>query len=97
MRREDCCLFFWVHSQSGVGLLISLGGSGLGLQGRGRGFSAAMGYMTTFTAKEAKFVVHLSLSLLLGQLAVLSEFGGEVGFVAVGRAGGTSGWSSRVV
>ena len=53
--------------------------------------------MTAFTAKKAKFVVHSSLSLLLGQLAILSEFGGEVRFVAVGRAGGTGRWSSGVV
>ena len=50
--------------------------------------------MTTFAAEEAKVVVHSSLSLLLGQLAVLSEFGREVGLVAIGRAGG---WSSGVV
>ena len=50
--------------------------------------------MTAFAAEEAKVVVHSSLPLLLGQLAVLSEFGREVGFVAVGRAGG---WSSGVV
>ena len=50
--------------------------------------------MTAFATEEAKVVVHLSLSLLLGQLAVLSEFGREVGLVAVGRAGG---WSSGVV
>ena len=49
-----------------------------------------MGYMTTFAAEEAKVVVHSSFSLLLGQLAVLSEFRGEVGLVAVGRAGGGS-------
>ena len=53
-----------------------------------------MGYMTAFAAEEAKVVVHSSLSLLLGQLAILSEFGGEVVLVAVQRAGG---WSSRVV
>ena len=57
---------FWVHSRSGVRLLVGLGGSGLGLQGRGHGFPAVMGYMTAFAAKEAKFVVHSSLSLLLG-------------------------------
>ena len=91
MQREDCCLFFWVHSQSGIGLLVGLGGSGLGLRGRGCGFSAVMAYMTAFTAKKANFVVQLLLSLLLGQLAVLSEFEGEVGFVAVGRVGGTGG------
>ena len=50
--------------------------------------------MTAFAAEEAKVVVHSSLSLLLGQLAVLSEFRREVGLVAVGRAGR---WSSRVV
>ena len=50
--------------------------------------------MTAFAAEEAKVVVHSSLSLLLGQLAVLSEFGREVGLVAVGRAGR---WSSGVV
>ena len=50
--------------------------------------------MTAFAAEEAKVVVHSSLSLLLGQLAVLSEFGREVGHVTIGRAGG---WSSRVV
>ena len=87
--------FFWVSSWSGVRLLVGFGGSGLGLQGRGCGFSAVMGYMTAFTAKKAKFVVHSSLALLLGELAVLSEFGGEVGLV--GRAGRTDGWSSGVV
>ena len=50
--------------------------------------------MTAFAAEEAKVVVHSSLSLLLGQLAILSEFGREVGLVAVGRAGR---WSSGVV
>ena len=53
-----------------------------------------MGYVTAFAPEEAKVAVHSSLSLLLGQLAVLSEFRGEVGLVAVGRA---HGWSSRVV
>ena len=53
-----------------------------------------MGYMTTFAAEEAKVAVHLSLLLLLGQLAILSEFREEVGLVAVGRAGG---WLSGVV
>ena len=43
--------------------------------------------MTAFAAEEAKVVVHSSLLLLLGQLAVLFEFRGEVGLVAVGRAG----------
>ena len=46
-----------------------------------------MGYVTTVAAEEAKVAVHLSLSLLLGQLAVFSEFRREVGLVAVGRAG----------
>ena len=50
--------------------------------------------MTAFAAEEAKVAVHSSLSLLLGQLAVFSKFGREVGLIAVGRAGG---WSSRVV
>ena len=50
--------------------------------------------MTAFAAEEAKVAVHSSLLLLLGQLAVLSEFRGEVGLVAVGRAGKGS---SRVV
>ena len=95
MLREDCCLFFWVRSRSGVGLLVGLGGSGLGLRGGGCGFPAVMGYMTTFAAKEAKVVVHSSLSLLLGEFAVLSEFGGEVGLV--GRAGRIGRWSSGVV
>ena len=53
-----------------------------------------MGYVTTFAAEEAKVAVHSSLLLLLGQLAILSKFRGEVGLVAVGRAGR---WSSRVV
>ena len=53
-----------------------------------------MGYMTAFATEEAKVVVHSLLSLLLGQLAVLSKFRGEVGLVAVGSTGG---WSSRVV
>ena len=44
--------------------------------------------MTTFAAEEAKVAVHSSLLLLLGQLAILSEFRGEVRLVAVGRAGG---------
>ena len=47
-----------------------------------------MGYVTTFAAEEANVIVHLSLSLLLGQLAILSKFRGEVGLVAVRRAGG---------
>ena len=47
-----------------------------------------------FAAEEAKVAVHLSLSLLLGQLAILSEFRREVELVAVGRAGG---WSFGVV
>ena len=42
-----------------------------------------MCYMTAFAAEGAKVAVHLSLSLLLGQLAILSKFGGEVGFVFV--------------
>ena len=67
---------------------------GLGLRGGGHCFGAVTGYVTAFATEEAKVVVHLSLSLLLGQLAVLSEFGREVGFVAVGRAGR---WSSGVV
>ena len=46
-----------------------------------------MGYVTTFATEEAKVAVHSSFSLLLGQLAVLSEFRGEVRLVAVGRAG----------
>ena len=50
--------------------------------------------MTTFATEEAKVVVHLSLSHLLGQLAVLSEFREEVRLVIVGRAGRGS---SRVV
>ena len=50
--------------------------------------------MTTFAAEEAKVAVHSSLSLLLSQLAILSEFRGEVGLVAVGRAGR---WLSGVV
>ena len=50
--------------------------------------------MTAFAAEEAKVAAHLLLSLLLGQLAVLSEFRGEVGLVVVGRAGR---WSSGVV
>ena len=50
--------------------------------------------MTIFATEEAKVAIHWSLSLLLGQLAILSEFGREVRLVAVGRAGG---WSSRVV
>ena len=87
-------LFRSVHSWSGVGLLIGLGGSGLGLQGGGRCFGAVTGYMTAFAAEEAKVAVHLSLSLLLGQLAVFSEFGREVELIAVGRAGR---WSSGVV
>ena len=53
-----------------------------------------MGYMTTFATEEAKVAVHSSLSLLLGQLAILSKFRREVGLVAVERAGR---WSSRVV
>ena len=44
--------------------------------------------MTAFAAEKAKVVVHLLLSLLLSQLAILSEFGREVRLVAVGRAGG---------
>ena len=50
--------------------------------------------MTSFATEEAKIAIHLSLSLLLGQLAVFSEFRREVGLVAVGRAGG---WSTGVV
>ena len=50
--------------------------------------------MTAFAAEEAKVVVHSLLLLLLGQLAVLSEFGREVRLVAVGRAGR---WSSGVI
>ena len=57
-------------------------------------FGAVTGYVTAFAAEEAKVVVHSSLSLLLGQLAILSKFGREVGLAAVGRAGG---WSSGVV
>ena len=53
-----------------------------------------MGYVTTFAAQKAKVVVHSSLLLLLSQLAVLSEFRGEVRLVVVGRAGR---WSSGVV
>ena len=53
-----------------------------------------MGYVTTFSAEEAKVVVHSSLLLLLGQFAILSEFRREIGLVAVGRA---RGWSSGVV
>ena len=44
--------------------------------------------MTAFAAEEAKVAVHSTLSLLLGQLAVFSEFGREVGFIAVERVGG---------
>ena len=44
--------------------------------------------MTTFATEEAKVVIHSSLLLWLGQLAILSEFRGEVRLVAVGRAGG---------
>ena len=44
--------------------------------------------MTAFAAEEAKVAVHLLLLLLLGQLAILSKFRGEVGLVTVGRAGG---------
>ena len=50
--------------------------------------------MTAFAAEEAKVAVHLLLLLLLGQLAIFSEFGREVRLIAVGRAGG---WSSGVV
>ena len=51
-----------------------------------------MGYVTAFAAEEAKVAVHSSLSLLLGQLAILSKFRGEVGLIAIGRAdGGSSG------
>ena len=57
-------------------------------------FRTVMGYVTAFATEEAKVAVHSLLLLLLGQLAILSEFGREVGVVAVGRAGG---WSSRVV
>ena len=48
--------------------------------------------MTAFATEEAKVAVHSLLSLLLGQLAVLSEFRREVRLVAVGRADrGSSG------
>ena len=49
--------------------------------------------MSTFATEEAKAAVQSLLSLLLGQLAILIEFGREVGFVA----GGTDGQSSGVV
>ena len=47
--------------------------------------------MTAFAVEEAKVAVYLLLLLLLGQLAVFSEFRRKVGLVAVGRAGR---WSS---
>ena len=50
--------------------------------------------VTTFATEEAKVSVHSSLLLLLGQLAILSEFRREVRLIAVGRAGG---WLSGVV
>ena len=53
-----------------------------------------MGYMTTFAIEEAKVAIHSSLPLLLGWLAVLSEFRGEIGPVAIRRTGK---WSSGVV
>ena len=53
-----------------------------------------MGYVTAFATEEAKVAVHSLLLLLLGQLAILCKFGGEVRFVAVGRA---SRLLSRVV
>ena len=75
-----------VHGQSSVGLLISLGSSGLGLQGREHGFGTVTGYMTTFATEEAEVAIHSLLSLLLSQLAILSKFRGEVRLVAVRRA-----------
>ena len=54
-----------------------------------------MCYVTTFATEEAEVAVHLSLSFSLGQLAILSKFGREVGFVVV--AGEAEGWLSRVV
>ena len=50
--------------------------------------------MTAFAAEEAKVAIHSLLSLLLGQLAIFSEFRRKVGLVAVGRAGR---WLSGVV
>ena len=50
-----------------------------------------MCYVSAFATEEAN-VVHSSLSLLLGQLAILSEFGREVRLVAGGDR-----WSSGVV
>ena len=43
-----------------------------------------MCYMSTFAVEEEKVAVYSSLSLLLGQLAVLSKFEKEVGLVAGG-------------
>ena len=40
-----------------------------------------MGYMTTFTTKKAKFVVHSLLLLLLGHLAILLSLEERLGLL----------------
>ena len=42
-------------------------------------------YMTTFVTEEAEVAVHSLLSFLLGQLAILSKFRGEVRLIVVPR------------
>ena len=49
-----------------------------------------MDYVTIFATEEAEVAVHSLLLLLVGQLAIFSEFRGDIKLVAVGKAGGES-------